>query len=83
MLKKGLPPVKMVKIRFTNPADDAAGALALARHCKVICLPSDIYEIPDHALSVLETLNLPYTVLETEGFDHAIRTLRNPSASRL
>ena len=75
--------MNMVKIRFANQENDAAGTLALARHFKVICLPGDIYEIPDHALSVLETLNLPYTVLETEGFDHAIRTLRNPSASHL
>ncbi|MEK6602806.1 MAG: hypothetical protein AABY69_00200 [Nitrospirota bacterium] len=73
----------MVKLRFKNEADDAAGALALAKHFKVICLPGDVYEVPDQALTLLDTLHLPYTLLETEGFDHAIRTLRNPTASQV
>ena len=32
------------------------------------------------ALAVLTELGLSYRLLETEGFDHALRTLRNPTA---
>ena len=53
----------MVKLRFKNEADDAAGVLALAKHFKVICLPDDIYEVPDQALTLLDTLNLSYILL--------------------
>lgn len=74
--------MKMVKIRFKNDADDAAGVLALAKRFKVICLPDDTYEVPDQALSLLDSLNLSYHLLETEGFDRAIRTLRNPVAPK-
>ena len=75
--------MKMVKLRFTNSANDAAGSLALAKHFKVICLPDDIYEVPDQALTLLDTLHMPYVLLETEGFDHAIRALRNPTAPQV
>jgi len=53
----------MVKLRFKNSADDAAGALALAKHFKVICLPDDIYEVPDQALTLLDTLQVSYILL--------------------
>jgi len=69
--------MKMIKLRFTNPTNDAAGALALAKKFKVICLPNDTYEVPDQALELLDEFQLPYVLLETEGFDHAIRALRN------
>ena len=75
--------MKMVKVRFANPADDAVGALALAKQFKVICLPEDTYEVPHQALKVLDRLNLRYVLLETEGFDHAIRALRNPAAPQI
>ena len=73
--------MKMVKIKFQNPGEDARGALELAKRFTVICLPQDIYEVPEAALSMLDELHLPYCLLETEGFDYAVRALRNPLAS--
>lgn len=72
--------MQMVKIKFQNSVQDARGALELAKRFTVICLPEDTYEVPAAALAVLDELNLSYSVLETEGFDHAVRTLRNPPA---
>ncbi len=69
--------MQMVKIKFQNPGQDAQGALELAKRFTVICLPNDTYEVPEAALTVLDELRLAYDVLETEGFDHAVRTLRN------
>lgn len=73
--------MQMVKIKFQDSAQDARGALELAKRFTVICLPEDTYEIPVVALTVLDQLQLSYQVLETEGFDHAVRTLRNPPAA--
>jgi hypothetical protein len=69
--------MKMVKIRFANTLDDARGALELAKHFKVICLPDDVYEVPEEAIAVLHNVNISPHILQTEGFDDAIRTLRN------
>jgi len=73
--------MKMVKIKFQDPGEDALGALELAKRCTVICLPQDTYEVPEIALSILDELHLAYCLLETEGFDYAVRALRNPLAS--
>jgi hypothetical protein len=67
--------MQMVKIKFQNPAQDAQGALELAKHFTVICLPEDTYEVPATALAVLDELHLSYCLLETEGFDRAVRAL--------
>ena len=72
--------MKMVKIKFQNPGEDAQGALELAKRFTVICLPQDMYEVPEAALAMLDELHLPYCLLETEGFDYAVRALRNPLA---
>jgi hypothetical protein len=75
--------MNMVRIRFANPSDDARGSLALAQRFKVICLPEDTYEVPEEALTVLREIGISVTVLHTEGFDHALRTLRNPSSAKI
>ena len=73
--------MQMVKIKFQNAAHDAQGALELAKRFTVICLPEDTYEVPSAALVMLDALQLSYCILETEGFDRAVRALRNSPAS--
>ena len=69
--------MQMVKIKFQRAEHDAWGALELAKRFTVICLPDDTYEVPEAALTALDDLQLAYCLLETEGFDRAVRTLRN------
>ena len=73
--------MKMVKIKFQSPVEDTQGALELAKRFTVICLPEDTYEVPSAALEVLDELHITYSILETEGFDRAVRALRNSLAS--
>ena len=73
--------MQMVKIKFQNAVQDAQGALELAKRFTVICLPEDTYEVPSAALVMLDALHLSYCILETEGFDRAVRALRNSPAS--
>jgi len=73
--------MQMVKIKFQNAVQDAQGALELAKHFTVICLPEDTYEVSSAALAMLDVLHLSYSITETEGFDRAVRALRNSLAS--
>ena len=57
--------MKMVKIKFQNPGEDAQGALELAKRFTVICLPQDTYEVPEAALAILDELHLAYCLLST------------------
>jgi hypothetical protein len=72
--------MQMVKIKFQIPEQDARGALELAKRYTVICWPDDTYEVPAGALALLDELQFSYCILETEGFDHAVRALRNSAA---
>ena len=58
--------MQMVKIKFQNPAQDAQGALELAKRFTVICLPQDTYEVPTAALAVLDELSLSYRISSFE-----------------
>lgn len=68
--------MQMVRIRFAEQ-DKARGLVELARRMKVICLPDGEYLIAEPNLSLLDQLGLTYDILGTEGFDSAIRKIRN------
>ncbi len=75
--------MKMVRIKFEDPKDDAKGFLELSKRVRVICLPEDTYEIPSSALVALDGLNISYTVVKTEGFDNAIRKIRDTASAKI
>lgn len=75
--------MKMVRIKFKDYQNDAVGFLELSKRVSVICLPEDTYEIPSSALVVLDGLNISYTVVETEGFDNAIRKIRDTASAKI
>ena len=55
--------MKMVKIKFHGPGEDARGALELAKRFMVICLPQDTYEVAEAALAILDELHLAYCLI--------------------
>lgn len=75
--------MKMVRIKFEGSENDARGFLELAKRVRVICLSGDTYEVPFSALEFLDALNIPYTVIETEGFDNAIRKIRDTASAKV
>jgi len=75
--------MRMVHIKFKNKSDDARGAHELARRVRVACLPGDTYEIAEQSLKILDDLGIPYTILETEGFDRAYGKIRDSAASKI
>jgi hypothetical protein len=74
--------MQMVKIRFAEK-DKARGMVELARRVKVICLPNGEYFLAQPNLSLLDKLELGYEVLGTEGFDSAIRKIRNTTPAEI
>ena len=60
--------MRMARVKFKNDKDDARGFVELAKRVRVICLPDDEYEISEKALSILDELDIPYSLLEIEGF---------------
>jgi len=75
--------MKMVRIKFKGTENDAIGFLELSKRIRVVCLPGDTYEIPFSALDMIDSLNIPYTVIETEGFDNAIRKIRDTASAKI
>jgi hypothetical protein len=75
--------MRMARIKFTNDKDDARGFVELAKRVRVICLPDDEYEISEKALSILDELDIPYFLLEIEGFDHVYGKIRNFTAAKV
>lgn len=75
--------MQMVRIKFTDPAREAEGFVALAKRIRVICFADDTYEIARLGLKILDELGIAYQVLVEEGFDSAGHALRNPAASKV
>jgi len=68
--------MQMARIRFAEK-DKARGLVELARRVKVIALRGGEYLLAEPNLSLLEQPGLAYEVLGTEGFDRALRKIRN------
>lgn len=75
--------VQMVKIKFTDPGQEADGFVALSKRLRVICFPDQTYEIAKSGLKVLEELGIRYQVIAEEGFDRAYHALRKSPASKI
>ncbi len=75
--------MQMARIRFHNDEDEAKGLVELAKRLRVICLPNDLYEIPKKSLALLEEMEIPYTLIKEEGFDHVIYEIRNSNPPQI
>lgn len=75
--------MKMVRIKFKDTKNDAVGFLELSKRIRVVCLPDDTYEIAFSALDILNALNIPYEVIETEGLDNVLRKIRDTASAKI
>ena len=75
--------MQMVRIRFSDPAKEAKGFVALAERMSVICLAGSTNEIAKSGLKILNDLGIDYEVVAEEGFDRACHALRNSPAAKV
>ena len=72
--------MQMVKIQISERADRATALEALTVRGRVICLPENIFIVPEPALEVLRSLKVKYSELGRGGFDYAEKALRDSAA---
>lgn len=60
--------MQMIKIRIGERSDRIKALESLPRRGRVVCLPDDIFIVPEPALDVLQSLGVTYQELGREGF---------------
>jgi len=74
--------MSMVRIKFTDPAREAEGFVALSKQARVVCFADSTYEVTETHLRILNDLNISYQIIASEGFDHVCQALRNSLATQ-
>ena len=74
--------MQMVKIQIPERSDRAKTLGTLTLRGRVICLPDNIFVVPEPALEVLQSLGVAYAELGRGGMDYAEKALRDSLASK-
>jgi len=69
--------MQMVKIHIPDQKDRAKALLELLRCGRVMCLPDDVYVVPEPALEVVRSLGVTFKELGRGGIDYAEKALRD------
>lgn len=64
--------MQMVKIQISDKAERAKALVEMSRRGRVICLPDDIFIVPEPALDFLKSLAISYQELGRGGFESPI-----------
>jgi hypothetical protein len=75
--------MQMVKIHISERSDRAKALETLTVRGRVICLPDDVFIVPELALAVLQSLGVAYQELERGGLDYAEKALRDSLAGEV
>ena len=59
--------MQMVKIRVPERSDRAKSLVEMARRGRVVCLPDDVFVVPEPALELLQSLGVNYQELGRGG----------------
>jgi len=75
--------VQMVKIQIPDRSDRAKALVEAGRRGRVICLPDNVFVVPEPVLALLQSLGLAYQELGRGGFDYAEKALRGATAAQV
>jgi hypothetical protein len=75
--------MQMVKIQIPDKDESAKAMVEMGRRGRVICLPDEVYIVPDPALTLLQTLGITFQELGRGGFDYAQKALRDASSAEV
>ncbi len=75
--------MQMVKIQIPDKQESAKAMMEMGRRGRVVCLPDDVYVVPEPALDLLKTLGITFQELGRGGFDYAQKALRDASAAQV
>ena len=72
--------MQMVKIHLPERSDRAKALETITLRGRVICLPDNVFIVPEPALEVLRSLAVAYQELDRGGIDYAEKALRDSLA---
>lgn len=75
-------PIQMVKIRIPDRSDRAKCLADLTRQGRIVCLPDDVFIVPEPALELLNSLRVGYEEMDRGGVDYAEKALRDSLAAQ-
>lgn len=75
--------MQMVKIQIPDKAERANALVEMSGRGRVICLPDNVFIVPEPALKLLESLAVGYQELGRGGIDYAEKALRDSSAAQV
>lgn len=75
--------MQMVKIQIPERADRVKSLVELARRGRIVCLPEDVFIVPEPALELLTSLGVGYVELGRGGLDYAEKALRDSLAAHV
>ena len=75
--------MQMVKIQIPERSDRAKALVELSRRGRVVCLPDEVFIVPQPALELLQSLGVAYQELGRGGYDYAEKALRDALATKV
>jgi hypothetical protein len=75
--------MQMVKIQIPSREDRVKCLIELARRGRIVCLPDDVFIVPEPALELLHSLGVQVNELGRGGFDYAEKALRDSLAAHV
>jgi hypothetical protein len=75
--------MQMVKIQIPDRGERAKALVEMGRRGRVICLPDDMFIVPEPALELIQSLGISYQELGRGGLDYAEKALRDASAAKV
>jgi hypothetical protein len=75
--------MQMVKIQIPDREDRLKCLTELARRGRVVCLPDDVFVVPEPALALLGGLGVSVVELGRGGLDYAEKALRDSLAAEV
>ena len=73
--------MQMVKIHMPKQDNSAAAFLEMSRRGRIVCLPAEVFVVPEPALDLLSSMSVSYQELGRGGFDYAEKALRDALAA--
>jgi hypothetical protein len=75
--------MQMVKIQIPDRGGRAKALVEAGRRGRVICLPDNVFIVPEPALALLQSLGVVYQELGRGGLDYAEKALRDAPAAQV
>jgi hypothetical protein len=72
--------IQFIKIRIPRQTVRAMAFVEMARRGRIVCLPDDVFIVPEPALELLDSLGCGYTEFGRGDLDYADKMLRDALA---